>query len=93
MLFTDPTKPIHWIRTAGARGRPQCDRCGHVPDPEEIADAVPEFIGQRPLDAEADFTADAFSYGDCPRCGGGNLQMLLISQKLFGDLVPGDIPL
>jgi hypothetical protein len=58
MLFTDPTKTVRWINPPGSRGRPQCDQCGHVPGPEETADAAPEFVGLRPLDAGADFVAD-----------------------------------
>lgn len=64
--------------------------------PEEMA-AVPtediELIGKRPLDAEADFTADTFSWGDCPRCGRGQFQLVLVPQHLFGDVAPFDIPL
>jgi len=93
MLFPNPVQKIHWIIVPGSRGRPQCDHCGHVATPKEIPNVVPEFIGTRPLDAEADFVADAFTYGDCPRCGRGNLQLVLVPQKLFGDLVPADIPL
>jgi hypothetical protein len=91
MLFPNPAKTVRWINLPGARGRPQCDQCGHVPRPEEIADAAPEFIGQRPLDAGADFVADAFSYGQCPRCGKGDLTLLLVPQRLFGDVVPSDL--
>jgi hypothetical protein len=91
MLFPNPAQKIRWIDLPGARGRPQCDQCGHVPGPEETADAAPEFIGARPLDAEADFVADAFTYGDCPRCDRGQLQLILIPQKLFGDVVPPDL--
>jgi hypothetical protein len=78
----------------GSRGRPQCDQCGHIPGPEEIAATPPggvEFIGARPLDAEADFVADAFTYGGCPRCGGGQLQLVLVPQRLFGEVVPSDL--
>jgi hypothetical protein len=40
---------------------------------------------------EADFVADAFSCGDCPRCHRGNLQLVLVPQELFGDLVLPDL--
>jgi hypothetical protein len=93
MLFVDPARTVHWIKMPGSRGRPQCDCCGYVPGPKEIAAVVPEFIGTRPLDASADFVADSFSLGDCPRCDKGQLQLILVPQKLFGDFVPSDIPL
>ena len=67
------------------------DRCGHVPETKKIPNAVPEFIGLRPLDADANFTSDAFSYGDCPRCGGGELQLVIVPQRLFGEVVPVDL--
>jgi hypothetical protein len=43
------------------------------------------------LDAQADFVADAFTYGERPRCGRGQLQLVLVPQKLFGDVVPPDL--
>jgi hypothetical protein len=94
MLFVDPARPIRWFRMPGARGRPQCDRCGHVASREEVAATPPgavEYVGARPLDAEANFVADAFSYGECPRCGKGELTLLLVPQRLFGDVVPDDL--
>jgi hypothetical protein len=91
MLFPNPAQKIRWIDPPGSRGRPQCDQCGHVASPEETVAAMPEFIGQRPLDAGADFVADAFSYGDCPCCGRGQLQLVIVPQRLFGEVVPGDV--
>ena len=69
------------------------DRGGHVPATKKIPNAVPEFIGLRPLAADANFTSDAFSYGDCLRCGMSQLQLVLVPQKMFGEVVPPDVPL
>lgn len=95
MLFPNPTAKIHWTRMPGAHGRPQCDRCGYVASRAEVAAMPPgnvEYMGARPLDAEADFVGDAFSYGECPRCGKGELTLLLVPQRLFGDIIPPDLP-
>ena len=91
MIFIDPTRTVHWIRMPGSRGKPQCDCGGYVANPKETAAVVPEFIGRRPLDTEANYTTDAFTYGNCPRCGSGQLQLVLVSQDLFGHLVPSDL--
>jgi hypothetical protein len=94
MLFPNPAQKIHWIDMPGSRGRPQCDRCGYAATRAEVAAMPPgnvEYVGARPLDAEADFVADAFSYGGCPRCGKGDLTLLLVPQRLFGEVVPDDL--